>query len=71
MHDAGERAALADVDQIALGPRQGEEPPKCPVKTAAGTSPSKISAVAVGITLRKRGAVITGVASVAVDAAAA
>ena len=53
--DAAEHAALADVDQVALGPRQVEEPPKCPVKPAAGSSPPLIGAVAVGIVLCQRG----------------
>jgi hypothetical protein len=53
--DAAERTALANMDQVALGPRQVEEPPKSRVKTATRISPPLIGAVAVGIVLRQRG----------------
>jgi hypothetical protein len=53
--DAAERTALADMDQVALGPRQAEEPPRSRVKTATRISPPLIGAVAVGIVLRQRG----------------
>ena len=45
VRDAAERTALADVDQVALGPRQGEEPPERRVKTATRSSAPLIGAV--------------------------
>jgi hypothetical protein len=61
VRDEAERTALAGVDQVALGPWQGEKPPERGGEIATGSLALLINtAVVVGMVLGQRGAAHDG-----------